>query len=147
MIETERFSKRLSYRLLKLLTVLALIVTLCSSCGSGSSHEEDKPTVVFTLGNVVQYSSQNVHISKIAIGDLNEDGLNDELIFPGISAFPGTKLIIYNRWGGEVYRNANYKNNWKGKDDKERELQEDTYYYILQISNGRIIKGFIEIRR
>jgi len=77
----------------------------------------------------------------------NEDGLNDELIFPGLTAFPGSKLIIYNRWGSEVFRVEDYKNDWNGKDDKERELQEDTYYYILQISNGRIIKGFIEIRR
>jgi len=55
--------------------------------------------------------------------------------------------MIYNRWGSEVYRNSDYKNDWKGKDKNNRDLQSDTYYYVLRISNGRIIKGFIEIRR
>jgi gliding motility-associated-like protein len=77
----------------------------------------------------------------------NDDGLNDELIFPGIDAFPGSSITIYNRWGSEVYRNADYKNDWKGKDQKRRDLEIDTYYYILKISNGRTIKGFVEIRR
>ena len=77
----------------------------------------------------------------------NEDGLNDEMIFPGLIAFPGSTIIIYNRWGGEVYRSTDYKNDWKGEDLKKRELQEDTYFYILRISNGQIIKGFVEIIR
>ena len=77
----------------------------------------------------------------------NEDGLNDELIFPGLDAFPGTSIIIYNRWGNEVYRSSDYKNDWNGEDEKKRDLQEDTYYYILKISNGRILKGFVEIKR
>jgi gliding motility-associated-like protein len=77
----------------------------------------------------------------------NNDGLNDELIFPGLVAFPGSSIIIYNRWGNEVYRSSDYKNDWNGKDDKKRDLQPDTYYYILKIANGRILKGFIEIRR
>jgi gliding motility-associated-like protein len=77
----------------------------------------------------------------------NEDGLNDELIFPGLQAFPGSSIMIYNRWGSEVYRNSDYRNDWKGKDKNKRDLQPDTYYYVLKISNGRILKGFIDIRR
>ena len=77
----------------------------------------------------------------------NEDGLNDKLIFPGLSAFRGSSIIIYNRWGSELYRSDDYKNDWKGKDQKGRDLVIDTYYYILKISNGIIIKGFVEIRR
>jgi len=77
----------------------------------------------------------------------NNDGLNDVLIFPGLSAFPSSKLIIYDRWGDEVYRSPDYLNDWSGKDKKNRDLQPDTYYYVLTISNGRTIKGFIEIRR
>ena len=77
----------------------------------------------------------------------NNDGLNDVLVFPGLSAFPGSKIIIYDRWGNEVYKSLDYLNDWDGKDKKNRDLQPDTYYYILNISNGRTIKGFIEIRR
>ncbi len=77
----------------------------------------------------------------------NEDGLNDALIFPGLIAFPGSAIHIYNRWGSEIYSNTDYRNDWKGKDNKNRDIQEDTYYYVLSMSNGRIVKGFIEIMR
>ncbi len=77
----------------------------------------------------------------------NNDGLNDRLQFSGIDQMKDVEILIYNRWGGEIYRNKDYKNEWEGKDNKERELIPDTYYYILKLSNGRIIKGFVEIRR
>jgi gliding motility-associated-like protein len=77
----------------------------------------------------------------------NEDGLNDKLNFTGLESFPGSTLIIYNRWGGLVYKSTDYNNDWDGKDFRKRDLEEDTYYYVLRISNGRILKGFIEIVR
>ena len=77
----------------------------------------------------------------------NEDGLNDALLFPGLDAFPESELRIFNRWGSEVFFSNDYRNDWKGKDMKNRDLQVDTYFYILRISNGRVINGFIEIRR
>ena len=82
--KTEGLSKRLSNHLLKLIIMLALIVTLGSGCGSnggsnGGSNDGDgaEPGSTLTLGSVVQYTTHNVRISKIAIGDLNGDGLND----------------------------------------------------------------------
>ena len=77
----------------------------------------------------------------------NGDGQNDYLVFPGIDLLPGSELIIYNRWGTEVYTNPNYQNDWDGRDHKSRELIPDTYYYILKIESERIIKGFVEIRK
>lgn len=77
----------------------------------------------------------------------NNDGLNDVLVFPGIEELDECEIIIYNRWGIEVYRNQNYQNNWEGRDHKDRSLIEDTYYYVLKIPPDRIIKSFVEIRR
>jgi gliding motility-associated-like protein len=77
----------------------------------------------------------------------NNDGLNDVLVFPGIENARACEIIIYNRWGTEVYRNADYQNNWDGKDRNDRPLIQDTYYYILRIPPDRIIKSFVEIRR
>ncbi len=76
----------------------------------------------------------------------NGDGLNDELIFPGLTT-AGSTIIIFNRWGSEVYRNTDYKNDWNGKDHKSRDLQPDTYYYVFSTLNGYILKGFVEIIR
>ena len=77
----------------------------------------------------------------------NNDGYNDYLVFPGVDLLTGSKLIIYNRWGSEVYRSENYQNDWNGRDLKSRDLLPDTYYYVLQLSSGRLIKGFVEIKK
>jgi gliding motility-associated-like protein len=77
----------------------------------------------------------------------NNDGFNDFLAFPGVEELRGCEIIIYNRWGMEVYRNADYQNDWDGRDHNDRELIPDTYYYILRIPPDRIIKSFVEIRR
>jgi len=60
----------------------------------------------------------------------NGDGKNDEFKIAGLESFPGSQLIIFNRWGNEVYRADNYLNNWDGSG-----LAEGTYYYILNRRN------------
>jgi gliding motility-associated-like protein len=77
----------------------------------------------------------------------NGDGQNDFLVFPGIEQLNGSEILIYNRWGTEVYRNTDYQNDWEGRDHKDRALIPDTYYYILRLDSGRIIKSFVEIKR
>ncbi len=77
----------------------------------------------------------------------NNDGYNDYLVFSGTDELNDNEIIIYSRWGTEVYRNKDYQNDWDGRDHNNRELPLDTYYYILKLSSGRLIKGFIEIRR
>jgi gliding motility-associated-like protein len=77
----------------------------------------------------------------------NNDGENDYLVFPGVELQSDSEIIIYNRWGTEVYRSNNYQNDWDGRDHKGRELIRDTYYYVLKIGNQRLIKSFVEIRR
>jgi len=77
----------------------------------------------------------------------NNDGYNDNLVFSGINELGDCEIIIYSRWGNELYRNASYRNDWDGRDRNGRELPVDTYYYILKMNSGRLIKGFVEIRR
>jgi len=57
------------------------------------------------------------------------------------------ELIIFNRWGNEEYTNANYLNDWNGRNNKGLELPEDTYFYILKFENGIIKKGSVLIKR
>ncbi|GAB3924906.1 hypothetical protein GCM10028827_13620 [Mucilaginibacter myungsuensis] len=77
----------------------------------------------------------------------NGDGLNDTFIVPDIQLFPGSLLIIVNRLGNEVYRNANYLNTWSGDG-----LPEGTYYYVLTkkdpISGAlATFKGWVFLKR
>lgn len=76
----------------------------------------------------------------------NNDGKNDVFKINGLEAYPGSQIIILNRWGNEVYRSDNYLNNWDGSG-----LAEATYYYILnrRDHDGNIttLKGWIFLKR
>jgi gliding motility-associated-like protein len=72
-----------------------------------------------------------IHVvtSTLAIPNIftpNGDGKNDKFVIGGLQFYPGSQLLIFNRWGNEVYRADNYLNNWDGSG-----LTEGTYYYIL----------------
>lgn len=92
---------------------------------------------------------------KITVNDLfvpsvitpNGDNKNDYFVIRGIGNFNSSELIVFNRWGAEVYKNENYKNDWNGRDHNGNELPDDTYFFILNIKNVRIIKGYVVIRR
>jgi gliding motility-associated-like protein len=76
----------------------------------------------------------------------NGDGINDFLKFDLVEIFPGSKLIVFNRWGNKVYEDTDYFNDWDGGD-----LQEGTYFYILDINDpdeqNDLMKGTFTIIR
>jgi gliding motility-associated-like protein len=77
----------------------------------------------------------------------NNDGYNDFLVFPGVEDLAGSEIVIYTRWGTKIYDNKNYQNDWEGRDYNNREMPPDTYFYVLKLPDGRIVKGFVEIRK
>lgn len=72
----------------------------------------------------------------------NEDGMNDALVFSNIDGFPGNELVIFDRWGAEVYRASNYNNGWKGVDQAS-----GTYYYVLTIPGLDRVHGSFTLLR
>ncbi|QQL51571.1 gliding motility-associated C-terminal domain-containing protein [Mucilaginibacter ginkgonis] len=91
----------------------------------------------------------NVLSSAISISTVftpNGDGKNDTFEITGITNYPGSQLLIFNRWGNEVYRSGSYANTWDGSG-----LAEGTYYYLLNRRNldGSVtaFKGFIYLKR
>jgi gliding motility-associated-like protein/uncharacterized repeat protein (TIGR01451 family) len=76
----------------------------------------------------------------------NGDGKNDTFTIPGILAFPGSQLLILNRWGNEVYHSENYQNTWAGEG-----LTEGTYYYVINKKelSGKFttFKGWVFLKR
>ena len=66
----------------------------------------------------------------------NNDGLNDTWV---IVRPYGMKVAVrvFNRWGNEVYREDDYKNDWKGRGVSNfagNDVPEGTYYYIVEAS-------------
>ncbi len=77
----------------------------------------------------------------------NGDGVNDGFVIKDLGDYAQNELIVINRWGNEVYRQADYKNNWSGTG-----LNEGTYFYIVRLkkSNGEswvIRKGYVTLIR
>ena len=73
----------------------------------------------------------------------NGDGKNEKFVVKNLENYPGSKLIIYNRWGNEIYQNADYKNDWQAPG-----VSDGTYYFVLYVSDGRdAIPGFVTILR
>lgn len=74
----------------------------------------------------------------------NNDGSNDYL---DLSDYFISKLIIYNRYGTEVYTKSDYKNQWHGQDNKDNLLPTGTYYYEIQVLNKNYKTGYIYLMR
>lgn len=59
----------------------------------------------------------------------NGDGINDLwLVTKGSSCMSKVSVAVYNRYGGEVYKNDNYNNNWNGQYNG-KPVADGTYYY------------------
>ncbi|WP_410221394.1 gliding motility-associated C-terminal domain-containing protein [Pedobacter sp.] len=77
----------------------------------------------------------------------NGDGTNDAFEIRGLEMFATNDIVIVNRWGNEVFRATNYKNNWTGEG-----LNEGTYYYVLRVkenarSEWQVFKGYVMLAK
>jgi gliding motility-associated-like protein len=76
----------------------------------------------------------------------NNDGKNDVFKIAGLESYPGSQLLIFNRWGNQVYQADDYLNSWDGSG-----LAEGTYYYVLnrRERTGSIttFKGWVFLKR
>ncbi len=79
----------------------------------------------------------------------NNDGINDQFVIKGLNLSDQNELIVFNKWGRVIYSSNNYQNNWGGYNQQNKELVEDTYFYVLKVK-GEISSeksGFIVIKR
>lgn len=82
----------------------------------------------------------------------NGDTMNDQFEITGIENFPGSRMIIYNRWGKVVYESDSYgfpmpNGFWDGTHYKSgRRVDDGVYFYELVLSKlDRIEKGTITV--
>ena len=61
----------------------------------------------------------------------NADGFNESVVFPNLENYPGSELIVFNRWGKIIYKSSSYANDWSPTD-----FSEGTYYYVLKKTAG-----------
>ncbi|MFK7784068.1 MAG: gliding motility-associated C-terminal domain-containing protein, partial [Crocinitomicaceae bacterium] len=87
----------------------------------------------------------------------NGDNFNDLFVIPNIGNYPGNEIIIFNRWGNQVFEMVEYDNLWDGTRNVGTDITGDqlptgTYYYILDtkdetIGDKGIFQGFIYLKR
>lgn len=76
----------------------------------------------------------------------NGDGFNDVFEIRNIDLYQNFTLIIYNANGLEVYRKANYTNEWNGVSNSGKNLDAGAYYF--KFTNGDFLyKGTVTIIR
>lgn len=85
----------------------------------------------------------------------NNDGIMDEFTIEGIEeCYPeGRSLIIFNRWGNEIYRNPNFGSGdaWDGTWENEP-VPDGTYFYIFTAEGSDELEsidvaGYLEVYR
>ena len=116
------------------------IVTAPSIFGMVNLSSTD-PSKIVAVGDTTRKPTEFV-IPKVEViipGGFspNNDGIDDAWI---IKRPYGTNIAvkIFNRWGNEVYSNANYQNDWKGKGISNfigEDIPEGTYYYIVEATD------------
>lgn len=93
-----------------------------------------------------QYGVPDYEIIPPNVISPNGDGLNDAFFIHPYLPQPSS-LIIYNRWGAEVFRSANYDQTWQGTTTDGKPVAEGTYFYVLQLPSGTVKKGTVSVFR
>ncbi len=98
-----------------------------------------------------------VKFDKVTIPDVitpNGDGFNDKLKILKPSTMK-VSLAIFNRWGQQVYKSADYKNDWDGTGTGGfvgNLLPNGTYFYLVELTGAgitkkEVMKGSITLKR
>ncbi|MRG44598.1 T9SS type B sorting domain-containing protein [Chitinophaga sp. SYP-B3965] len=103
-----------------------------SEVGSGSLDPDMTNNKAFLR---LQIEGQDLNFPNVFTP--NGDGKNEKFVIGGIEKYPGAKLQVFNRWGGQVYRSNDYRNDWNGSG-----LNEGTYFYILEVNKPDGIKSY-----
>ncbi|MES2512517.1 MAG: choice-of-anchor L domain-containing protein [Bacteroidota bacterium] len=96
---------------------------------------------LFTDTVSVNIQTVDCAISIPNVVTVNGDGVNDYFRINGLENFPGSTLTAFNRWGNKIYNSEDYKNDWKP------EVNDGTYFYILNLKDGRKFNGFFQVFR
>ncbi|MEO8732709.1 MAG: gliding motility-associated C-terminal domain-containing protein, partial [Flavobacteriales bacterium] len=139
------------------------------NCGAGSLnysasitefHEEGTFEVTLTVtdasGNTSSCTShvtvtQPVKPLKIPAGfSPNGDGIADTWEIQGLREFPNNSVVIFNRWGSKIFEAQPYLNDWGGQvtvGTLPGQLPAGTYFYQLDLGDGDVRTGYIQVNR
>ncbi|MBD1397212.1 DUF11 domain-containing protein [Pontibacter sp. JH31] len=104
---------------------------------ANSTNAFGRVSVMTHTGGCVGSAEFSMDIdAKVADGQLdfpkafspNGDGKNDSWLVKNLEKFPDNEMVIFNRWGSEVYKQKSYKNDWTATG-----LEQGTYFYKVRV--------------
>ncbi|MFZ1618017.1 MAG: HYR domain-containing protein [Flavobacteriales bacterium] len=139
------------------------------NCGAGALtytssitefHQEGTFAVVLTVTDASGNSDsctamvtvqQPVKPLKIPSGfSPNDDGIADTWEIQGLREYPDNSVVIFNRWGGKLFEAKPYLNDWAGQvtvGTLPGRLPAGTYFYQLDLGNGDVRTGYLQVNR
>lgn len=77
----------------------------------------------------------------------NGDGQNDTWKIKGMEHYSNHKVIVFTKWGEEIYSSAGTYEEWNGTRNG-KDCPAATYYYVIDMGTGEpLIKGLVTIVR
>ena len=119
--------------------------TLTSESTSGTGY--------ITIGLPSSEEPPNGIIEVVNAVSPNGDGLHDFLEIENIEQFPDNQVLIYDRWGGQVFSVKGYNNTSVifegiGNQGNSGELPNGTYFYLINKGDGsKEVSGSLLLKR
>ena len=69
----------------------------------------------------------------------------------GVEYYPYSSVLIFNRWGAEIFKSTPYRNDWGGQVTAPGAMPGDlpagTYFYQLDLGEGDTRTGYLQVNR
>lgn len=76
----------------------------------------------------------------------NNDGANDRILLNNPEYFPSYQMSVFNRYGKLLGSFTASENGWDGTYGA-MEMPPDDYWYVLDLADGRSVKGYFTLKR
>lgn len=102
--------------------------------------------------DIVVDSGCNVLKEEVLVGGMpafftpNNDGANDRLSLLNPEFFPSYNMSIFNRYGKLLSSFSAQDNGWDGTFGAT-EMPPDDYWYVLELADGRSVRGYFTLKR
>jgi gliding motility-associated-like protein len=112
---------------------------------------KSESTQDFTAMLMASGLSETPAIEIFNVVTAQQNGKHDFLEIRNIEFYNSNQVLIFSRWGDEVFRATDYNNSsnkFVGNSNDGDELPDGTYYYLIELDGGEIVKnGFFLLRR
>ncbi len=83
-----------------------------------------------TAKTTIHFADSLNKVKTINVFTPNNDGINDYFKLEGLSKCGEAEIIIYNRWGQEIFKSGDKDFKWDGKTTNGEPVSEGVYFYL-----------------